>query len=390
MSGDEGMAPGEGDGAAEEAGQQKRMNIHQTMINDLLRKEQTSHDWRTDTDDVRQLKFSKLSFNAKKAHYKTPDYCFITTAESLNILLLEIDPLVEQGGILYGLYNEIKTGEDFEKKAAGKDLVRVVIYFDDPKIDLMGEKLKVETRMKFYDCQLPFKNYASKLFCQFNSRQQQHIVTETLQKEIDFEYLMESGVIVDHFAVHMPERRQIYAGWLDYRYRLVLGMLTGNFLDNMQPLNVIKDYYGEKMAFYFAWLIHYTGWLIPPMIIGFIFGCVMIGQGYQNEEAPEEYLNRPLSFVYGVIMMIWITLFNESWIRKQNQIANEWLVRNYQDATTECDDFQCETAVDPDTAHKWKVAKKSAYKTQMSVGLPVSIVFVILVILSQVLLQWMN
>ena len=148
---------------------------------------------------------------------------------------------------------------------------------------------------------------------------------------------MESGVIIDHFPVHMPERQQIYAGWLKYRYRLVLGMITSTFLDNMQPLNVIKDYYGEKMAFYFAWLIHYTGWLIPPMIIGLVFGFGMIGSGYQHGEPPEEWFNSPLSFVYGLIMMVWITLFNESWIRKENQIANEWLVRNYQDSTTECD-----------------------------------------------------
>ena len=44
----------------------------------------------------------------------------------------------------------------------------------------------------------------------------------------------------------------------------------------MQPLNFIKDYYGEKFGFYFAWLIHYTGWLIPIAFIGFILGIVMI------------------------------------------------------------------------------------------------------------------
>ena len=54
-----------------------------------------------------------------------------------------------------------------------------------------------------------------------------------MQKELDFDYLMESNVIVEHFPVHMPERRQIIAAWLDYKYRLVIGMITSNFLENM-------------------------------------------------------------------------------------------------------------------------------------------------------------
>ena len=32
-------------------------------------------------------------------------------------------------------------------------------------------------------------------------------MVETLQKELDFDYLTESGVILEHFPVHMPERR---------------------------------------------------------------------------------------------------------------------------------------------------------------------------------------
>lgn len=140
-------------------------------------------------------------------------------------------------------------------------------------------------------------------------------------------------------------------------------MLTSNFLDNMQPLNVIKDYYGEKMAFYFAWLIHYTGWLIPIMIIGVVFGLGMSLKGWSDGDPADQWLNTPLSFVYGIIMMIWVTLFHESWIRKQNQIANKWLVRNFNDITTECDEFLSETMVDPDTQHKMKVSLKNAYKT---------------------------
>ena len=44
-------------------------------------------------------------------------------------------------------------------------------------------------------------------------------------------------------------------------------------------------------------------------------------------------------------MMVWATFINESWIRKQNQIGNEWLVRNFTDVTTECEDFSYESAI---------------------------------------------
>ena len=53
-----------------------------------------------------------------------------------------------------------------------EDRVTVVLFFDDPKIDMMGEKLKIEVRLKNYDCQLPFINFASSKFVRFNARQQ--------------------------------------------------------------------------------------------------------------------------------------------------------------------------------------------------------------------------
>ncbi|KAL7831981.1 hypothetical protein AOLI_G00295290 [Acnodon oligacanthus] len=37
-----------------------------------------------------------------------------------------------------------------------------------------------------------------------------------------------------------------------------------------QPLDHIREYFGEKVALYFAWLGFYTGWLLPAAVVGFL------------------------------------------------------------------------------------------------------------------------
>jgi hypothetical protein len=50
-----------------------------------------------------------------------------------------------------------------------------------------------------------------------------------------------------------------------------MGLITGNFMKNTQPLNFITDYYGEKYGFYFSWLVFYTAALIIPAVVGLAF-----------------------------------------------------------------------------------------------------------------------
>lgn len=180
----------------------------------------------------------------------------------------------------------------------------------------MAETLEVEARVKNHNCNLKFKQGAKELFYPFSARIHQHIVTETLRHEIDFRMMRKHGVIVDHFPVHTHERESIIQSWSEYRMRLQIGFLTSRFKDNMQPLNVIKNYYGEKKAFFFAWLMHYTGWLIPLSIFGIVYTLSFISIGADQNVAYDQMLNTPESFIYGTVVVVWVTLFNESWKRK--------------------------------------------------------------------------
>ena len=46
-----------------------------------------------------------------------------------------------------------------------------------------------------------------------------------------------------------------------------------------QPLHIIRQYFGEKLALYFSWLGFYTTWLVLPSIVGlivFIYGLITV------------------------------------------------------------------------------------------------------------------
>lgn len=110
----------------------------------------------------------------------------------------------------------------------------------------------------------------------------------------------------------------------------------------------------------------------------------MIVEAAKNDTKLDHILSSPLAILYGLFITIWVTLFNESWKRKQNYIGNEWLVRNFQDATTERNEFKHEVTIDPDTQHQWKVASKNSFYRQMLIGVPVSLAFMSVVIGCQV------
>lgn len=125
------------------------------------------------------------------------------------------------------------------------------------------------------------------------------------------------GVIIEHFPLHDNFRKQIETSWIQYRFRLFFGLLTGNYIPYMQPLNFIANYYGEKMAFYFAWLCFMTSWLMIPAVPGF---CLFLYQIYimydQSEKDEKLSIDTPYSCLYCLVMAVWSTLLIEVWKRR--------------------------------------------------------------------------
>ncbi|XP_067849681.1 anoctamin-9-like [Heptranchias perlo] len=134
-------------------------------------------------------------------------------------------------------------------------------------------------------------------------------------------------------------------GWADWKC-----------LFKNQPINQIRQYFGERLALYFAWLGWYTTMLIPASICGlfvFLYGLVEFG----NNEVSKEICNanttimcplcdqrcpfwklsdtctyakitqlfdHGITILFAMFMGIWATVFLELWKRARIKVVSEW------------------------------------------------------------------
>lgn len=90
-----------------------------------------------------------------------------------------------------------------------------------------------------------------------------------------------------------------------------------------QPIDDVKNYFGEKVALYFLWLAHYTSWMLFAGIIGFFCWINIADKGNDPNAVTVPY--------FSCFMVIWATLFLEFWKRKESYHGMKWGMTGYED-----------------------------------------------------------
>ncbi|XP_010181264.1 PREDICTED: anoctamin-7 [Mesitornis unicolor] len=210
----------------------------------------------------------------------------------------------------------------------------------------------------------------------FSTTQRHQILYEILvttqygpcrERDMGVDRLLSENVFTAAFPLHegpykaRPE--ELVSGSLSQRQILFQYWASWGKWSKYQPLEHVRQYFGEKVAFYFAWLGFYTGWLLPAAVVGtvvFITGIFLMLHDVPSQEicgSGERYRMCPLcktcpywqlseicsafmagrlfdhggTVFFSIFMSLWGVLFLEFWKRTNASLALHWDCSEFED-----------------------------------------------------------
>mmetsp|Transcript_76703 Transcript_76703/g.94160 ORF Transcript_76703/g.94160 Transcript_76703/m.94160 type:complete len:904 (+) Transcript_76703:57-2768(+) len=146
-----------------------------------------------------------------------------------------------------------------------------------------------------------------------------------------------------------------------------------------QKVDDIRDYYGESIAFYFAFIVHYIKWLWPMAIIGTIFFCFQLGFN-------DISLNGSSFLV--IFAIVWSVLMVENWYRRESKLRFKWGMMRFEQSEVPLPTFRGKIKLD-ETTGKFIETFSSITRYYLKITFSVSsMVFCIAVVCSVIFTSW--
>ncbi|KAH9154210.1 hypothetical protein AeRB84_003651 [Aphanomyces euteiches] len=194
----------------------------------------------------------------------------------------------------------------------------------------------------------------------FSSTQRMVLIDSIIENvaHVNIDKLRADGILHDCFPLHdYDELAELETRWVSWSY------MPWN-----QPITDVKDYFGTKVAMYFAYLGYYTTWLGLAGLMGllvYLAGVFYHKTLFQNDKPlinSTDIQNNKIGHVievftipvFGIFMVVWATLFLEGWKRRSSRLALEWGTSTIHEVEQPRPQFKGITAKSPITGHEIK------------------------------------
>jgi hypothetical protein len=139
------------------------------------------------------------------------------------------------------------------------------------------------------------------------------LIDHHMKEVINIDKLLERGVCASYFPIHESDLlAELESRWKRW----------GSLMRNEVPLGDVRDYFGEQIAFYFAWIAYYTDALFAPSAIGCaVFVWQMLERSGTIDVGDWEGTG---TCIFAALMALWSTFLLEFWKRRQSVLALRW------------------------------------------------------------------
>eukprot|EP01083_Nonionella_stella_P159561 520652_1 len=152
------------------------------------------------------------------------------------------------------------------------------------------------------------------------------LIDDRSMKGADFQadyYLLDAtNPFVAVFALHDFDNELFYPTRNPWVPRFAFGLFECNWRlgwitnDGFTKLNDnIREYFGEYIAFYYAFLSHYILWLLPMVVFGLIWFGIQLVSGTIAVAG---------SALYVLLCVVWSTVMIEVWYRRESALRFKW------------------------------------------------------------------
>ena len=221
------------------------------------------------------------------------------------------------------------------------------------KANISGYRLKMNPEleevpvMKNFMPKVPFKsslyNSDPQLYAKQGKDLLQNIdrirlIEELIREKVNIEMLIKHKVLIDTYPLH--EAGEVA--------ELKEDLLKMSQLKISVPVHKIKNYLGEKVAYYFIWLQYYTNRLFFVGVVG--LGVWGIGKVYgKNEFEDRMSFYEIAELVFASFICIWAAVFTIFWERRASKYAVEFGSKDQTEPNFYRSDFNGELVKNPIT-----------------------------------------
>ena len=160
------------------------------------------------------------------------------------------------------------------------------------------------------------------------------LVRSSLNTRLDLHIMKEYEISIEDFCIHSNKPlEELKKSWAHPRK-----------VCSSQPLNKIRNYFGEKIGLYFAWMEMYKKFMIAAGVIGLIVQVLLL---VRFMEGWNVRISQYCQVFFALFLAFWASAFDQVWGRREKILAWEWGTTNFYEEEEQRGEFKGKMIRDP-------------------------------------------